>query len=147
MTVAQFNTYIRDNMLAIFPGGEGGTNVAHAGGNFTVPSGSITIASGDQVTFRYQRIGKHLFVKLDINTGTITGTPAYISVAIPGGYTSAAIDQSGTHWYLDNATYGVGLALILASTTTMRFYVVNTGNWQAQTDLLRIRAELCFEVA
>ena len=147
VTVAQFNTYIRDNMLALFPTGESGTAVAHAGGNFTTPSGSITIASGDQATFRYHRVGKSLFVQLGIATGTITGTPAYVSVVIPGGYTAAAIEQYGSHWYQDNATNDTGLVIVPSGGTTMRFYVKGLGNWQAQTDLLYIRASLRFEVA
>ena len=35
VTVSQFNTYIRDNMLAIFPAGPAYTSVAHSAGNFT----------------------------------------------------------------------------------------------------------------
>lgn len=147
VTVSDLNTHIRDNMLAIFPGGESWTSVAHAGGNFTVPSGSITIASGDQDTFRYHRVGKSLFVQLSIGTGTITGTPAYVSVVIPGGYTAAAVNQYGMHWYQDNATNDCGLVTIPAGGTTMRFYTKTQANWQAQTDLLRIRASLRFEVA
>lgn len=147
VTVAQFNTYIRDNMLALFPTGESGTAVAHAGGNFTVPSGSITIASGDQAIFRYHRVGKSLFVQLGIASGTITGTPAYVSVVIPGGYTAITGDQWGAHWYQDNATIDNGLVIIPSGGTTMRFYTKTQANWQANADTLFIRASLRFEVA
>lgn len=147
VTAALMNTHVRDNLSAALPVGEGGTNVTHAGGNFTTPSGSITIASGDQITFRYHRTGKWLSVQLGLATGTITGTPAYVSVVIPGGYTSAAVEQYGSHWYQDNATQDTGLVSIPASGTTMRFYTKTQASWQAQTDLLYIRASLRFEVA
>lgn len=147
VTAALLNTHLRDNLLAVFPAGESWTAVAHAGGNFTVPSGSITIASGDQTTFRYHRIGKTLHVQLGIATGTITGTPAYVSVVIPGSYTAAAAEQYGAHWYQDNATNDSGFVIIPSGGTTMRFYLRAQGNWQAQTDLLYIRASLAFEVA
>lgn len=147
VTSSLLNTHLRDNLLAIFPGGESWTSVAHAGGNFTVPSGSITIASGDQETFRYKRIGKTLFVQLSIASGTISGTPAYIEVLIPGSYTSAAAAQYGSYWYQDNATQASGFALIPSGSTKIRFYKESSGNWQTQTDLLFIRACLAFEVA
>ncbi len=121
--------------------------MTHAGGNFTVPSGSITIASGDQTTFRYKRVGKTLFVQLGLANGTITGTPAYVEVLIPGSYTSAAAEQYGSFWYQDNATQASGLALIPSGSTKIRFYKEALGNWQAQTDLLFIRGLLAFEVA
>lgn len=147
VTASLMNTHVRDNLSAALPVGEGGTNVAHAGGNFTTPSGSITIASGDQETFRYHRVGKSLFVQLSIATGTITGTPAYISVVIPGSYTAASINQYGMHWYQDNATNDCGPVIIPSGGTTMRFYTRTQAEWQAQTDLLYIRASLRFEVA
>lgn len=123
------------------------TSVAFSAGNFTVPGGTWTVASGDQTTYAYMNSGKTLFIQLGLANTTVSGSPSYLEVAIPGGFTSAAKEQYGTFWYQDNATNATGLVLVPASSTKIRFYKEALGAWAAATDTTFVRGLICIEIA
>ena len=124
------------------------TSVAHNAGNFTVPSGTWTVASGDQTRYAYLNIGKTLFVQFGITQGSVTGTPAYLEIAIPGGFTSASSEQYDTHWYQDGAsTTGVGLILVPGSSTKFRLYKSDLSAWTAATNTQFARGCVAIEIA
>lgn len=123
------------------------TSVAFSAGNFTVPGGTWTVASGDQTTYAYMNSGKTLFVQFGIATTTVSGSPAYLEIAIPGGFTSAAREQYGVHWYQDNATNATGLILVPSGSTKFRLYKEALNAWANSTDQTYVRGVAVFEVA
>lgn len=145
VTVSQFNTYIRDNMLAIFPAGPAYTSVAHSAGDFT-GSGTITwtVASGDQTRFAYVEIGKTMIVSLVIATSSVSGTGTELRVAVPNGKTAS--NGGGAYALIDNGTSGVGRWLSTGG-TYLAFYTPTNGNWTASTDNTYIYATCVFEIA
>jgi hypothetical protein len=123
------------------------TDVTYSAGNFTVPGGTWTVASGDQSTYAYRDCGKTLHIQFGIANGTVSGSPAYLEIAIPGGFTSAAIEQYGVHWYQDGAaTNGTGLILVPASGTKFRLYKSDLSAWAAATNTQFTRGCLTIEI-
>lgn len=54
----------------------------YASGNFTSTSGTWTVASGDQVTFRAVQIGKTVIVTFDIQTTDVSGATSELRIEV-----------------------------------------------------------------
>jgi hypothetical protein len=123
------------------------TSVAYAAGNFTVPGGTWTVDSGDQTTYAYLNCGKTLFIQFGIATASVSGSPSYLEIAIPGGFTSASGEQYGVHWYQDGAsTNGAGLILVPGSGVKFRLYKVDLSTWANATNTQYTRGCLTIEI-
>ena len=147
VTVAQFNTQLRDNLLAIFPAGPSWSAVTYASGNFTASAGTWTVSSGDVSAFRYVEIGKTMHVSLNLQTTTIATTaPAELRVTVPNGRTIAG-SCSGSFVYYANGTYGSGLWSATSGTYVSLFRDVPATVWPICTDLVYIYATMTFEIA
>jgi len=126
------------------------TDVAFNAGDFT-GSGSMTwtVASGDVGEFAYMVVGKTMFVRFYLNNTTVGGTPAaYLKIAIPGGYSSAA----GCYAYMpcfadDNGTLDIGWAIVQTSSSYIEIYLKAFGSWAASTDNTDVRGTAIFEIA
>lgn len=122
------------------------TDVTFAAGNFTA-SGSMTwtVASGDQTTFKYIKLGKWMVVWFEIETTTVGGTPSTdLLITIPGGFTSSnqvcnAIETS------DNGTFATGYAQINAGATTIRCLRATNANWSAATNTTAVKGQILFQ--
>jgi hypothetical protein len=123
------------------------TSVAFSAGNFTVPGGTWTVASGDQTTYAYLNCGKTLFVQFGLANTTVSGSPSYLEIAVPGGFTTAAREQYDSFWYQDNATQDSGLVLIPSGGTKIRLYTRALAAWGNASDTTFVRGCVAFEVA
>lgn len=146
VTVSEFNTHIRDNLLALLPSGAGMTSVTHASGNFTASSGTWTVDSGDQTIFAYIQIGKMMTVTFDLQTTSVSATPAELRIAIPNSKTATRACSAGAFAYYNNATTaGTGNAVV--SGTTIALYRDLAGTtWSAATNATRVQGTIVFEV-
>lgn len=146
-SAANFNTHLRDNLLAIFPNGPAWTTPTFAAGDYTA-SGSMTwtLTSGDVALHKYIVIGKTVHWHLVLTTTTVGGTPSTgLRVAMPAGMTLNGASR-GVHWYLDNGTEGFGGYVVNAS--YVEFFKSNSGtNWTASTNNTAIYASITFEIA
>lgn len=126
------------------------TAVSFSAGNFTA-SGSMgwTVASGDQITYRYALVGKTMTLAFWLDTTTTTGTAASeLRIAIPGGFTAAA-DYSSTYDYLDTTAgfSGSGPARVLSGGTYVSLFRNLAGTtWAINTDSIYVRGTIQFEV-
>lgn len=120
--------------------------VPFVAGNFTAGSGSWTLASGDQIVFKYVLHGRTLTVLFDLNNTTVTATPADLNIAIPGGHASAsnaffiaggAVNNGGTR--------EVFFAVPAASSIICRRAAATT--WSTATDTTNVAATVSFEVS
>lgn len=126
------------------------TSVAYNAANFTGGGGMTWgVDSGDQITFKYNVIGKLLTVIFYFSGTDVTapvGTD--LRVTIPGGYTAASNVRSSSLWYNDAPTEGTGLIVIGAGNTYMQFYKSNSGlNWTATAaDNTAVAGSITFEI-
>jgi hypothetical protein len=123
-------------------------SVAFAAGNFTGNNAmTVTVASGDQITYAYTLTGKTMKVSLVLNTFTIGGTPdTTVQVAIPGGFTATKA-MGGPVFLVNNNVEEVGRWEVAASGTVIQFRRLASANWTAAADLAYIRADITLEVS
>jgi hypothetical protein len=118
-------------------------NAANFTGNGSM---TVTVASGDQVTYAYMLIGKTMKVSLVLNTFTIGGTPnTIVQVAIPGGFTATKA-MGGPVFLVNNNVEEVGRWEVAASGTVMQFRRLASANWTTAADVAYLRADVAFEV-
>jgi hypothetical protein len=127
------------------------TDVAYSAGNFT-GNGSMTwtVASGDQVTYKYALAGSTMFLAVVIQTSSVGGTPSdRLKVAIPGGFTAkggAFFPYQG----IDTADATPAILSVCEVTNGGSvvdcFRDVNASNWPASTDTTHVRFSIAFEV-
>lgn len=125
------------------------TAVAFAAGNFTAQSGNWTLASGDQITLAYQMVGKTMTLAWYLVATTVSATPQYLKIAIPGGFT-AARRITNVHSYQDNGgTFTNGPCFVDATEAFVRLYLADFGvsNWATATDATASVGQITFEVS
>lgn len=125
------------------------SDVAFSAGNFT-GSGTITwtVASGDQGVFRYVEIGKTMFVTVQLNTTTVSGTGSDLRLTVPNGRTIGGGAYQGAARILDNGTADEGWWYAAGGLTYIAFKRNITGsNWSASTNNTYIYASCQFEIA
>lgn len=161
------------NVQAILESCDGGTTLHRkldSSGNQTITGSykerSRTTAMGEWTTFTptlssssgtftggsnsgaYTLVGKTMIVSVEINSASVTGTPARLRVDIPGSFTSARTQSTGAG-YVDNATPGNGVAWVTGAGGT-RIEVVKdrttTNNFAASTSNTGFGFTLSFEI-
>jgi hypothetical protein len=101
-----------------------------AAGDYTVPSGTITVAAGDVVTCKYLLRGHTLHFRFAFATIDTTGSPAYISRLIPGGY--SAVADVNTFYRATDAAGAVAEVGSTITATTLSFYSnISGAGWTA----------------
>ncbi len=121
--------------------------VPYAGGNFTGSGSlSVTVASGDQVTFSYMLVGRLLTIFLQIDGITLSGTGVAIQIAIPGGFVSANALYTPIITQ-DNGTFAIGFAQVTAAGSIIYVYATPAApNWAGSTNNSAIRGQFMFPV-
>lgn len=141
------NQFFRKNYSATAQGEW--TSVAFASGNFTASSGTWTVDSADQVTFKYTLIGKTMFVQVVIQNTDVSATPNQLKIAIPGSFISA-VESWGTCDILDaGANREAGKWSVASGGTVINFMRENAGgaNWTStSSDNTDVRGIIQFEV-
>ena len=118
-------------------------------GNFTASGGNNwTLTSGDQSRFAYTLVGHTMTVAFRFDTTSVSGISATLSVTIPDGYVSAAVN-AGTIAFSDNGTLGSGVVAVTAGGTTLNFTkdVAATGTWAVAANTTAIYGTFSFEVS
>ena len=101
----------------------------YAGTDYTSPTGTWVVGSGDVLAAAYHLRGRVLTVKLWVGTTDVTGTPVTLNRVIPGGYTAVGDPATLTRCN-DAGASAVGLCQ--ASGTALLFYsTVAGGGWTA----------------
>lgn len=151
VTVAQFNTYIRDNFLAVFPAGPTWTDVTFAAGNFTGNGTQTwTLAAGDVATNRYVEHGKSMTWSIQIDTSSVGGVAnTELRATIPNGRTIAGRSQVRAALVSDNGTVrdGVVVRAIGGNTYVSIIRTDLASNWTASTNNTSVWFTITFEVA
>lgn len=120
------------------------TNVAHAGGNFSQDTGTWTVASGDQATFAYTRVGLTVTVMVTLETTTIAANPNELRITLPFTSTKTV---GGTYWLYNNATSEAGLWRVNASSNVLRLYTATAAAFTNETDLTGLFVTVTMPVA
>lgn len=124
------------------------TTPTYAAGSYTAATGSWTVEAVDVVVYRYSMIGKTMLLDVYLDSTSVSATPAYLSILIPGSFTAAnrvispiiVQDNSG-------ATKQVGAAFVLDGATTVRVYSsANFGAWAIAANTTSIYFSITFEV-
>lgn len=114
--------------------------VAYAAGNFTASSGTWTVDSGDQLSFQFWIKGRECWYNLDLASTTNTGGQVTMRVTLTG-MPVIAFNKFAVVWASDG---GVDITtLVEASTghsTQLHFYKFGGGNWNANTNTMRVTA-------
>ena len=123
------------------------TAVAFSAGNFT-GNGAMTwtVASGDQLTYKYTLVGKTMTLAFWLTNTTVGGTPDItLQIAVPGGFTASGFTANGCS-IVNNGTAEAG-GWCFANGTVVGVRRFNDAAWTASTDLTTVRGEISFEVA
>jgi hypothetical protein len=125
------------------------TTPTFSAGNFTSPTGTWVVASGDVTTYEYQLVGTTMTVNFRLVTTTITGSPAALQIVIPGGYLSAkrvsgvfiGNNNGGAYFTSEmEVVPGVGAIALYPALNAV-------GTWSAGTDNTNVRGSFSFEVS
>ncbi len=119
--------------------------VTHDGAAFTAATGAWTVASGDQITFAYRRIGKTMIVAFRILASTTSLATASVSIRIPDSQT-ANRTISNLCLVDENGTTTAAVAQVTAAGTVIQIFKIPTANIAALTDLISVIGEITFEV-
>jgi hypothetical protein len=79
----QFYDQIDAALLGGAVGDPNWTNVAHLAGNFSATGGGWAVTAGNQVYYRYRRIGRTCFISLYLSGTTLSGTPTELNINLP----------------------------------------------------------------
>ncbi len=119
------------------------TAVTYAGGNFTATGGGTwTVDSGDQIVFRYIKIGRLCVMNLVLNTTSVAGTVTNLNVASP---VTAAQQTESVGLIFDNSGTVMSAGRIAINGATITIYKVDGSAFTASTNLTYLRAVLAFE--
>lgn len=122
--------------------------VSYTGSDFASSAGTLTVASGDLISFFYVKIGRFMHVSWEITTATLaTAAAAHLTILIPGGF-SAAERAVGSATGLDNGTVVTPKVLTLPLVDATKIYVyrdaTGTNTWAIQTDTLQVQGSISF---
>ena len=119
--------------------------VAYASGNFTSPTGTWVVDSGDQVTYSYFFVGKVCEVTIFLTTTTVTGTPANLQITLP--FTPLA-DVFAVSRSVDNGVGVAGLIRAVSGGDTHLYCYRDAAaaNWAAATNNSGVQGSIRFEV-
>ena len=121
--------------------------VPYIASNFTA-SGSMTwaVEEGDVVTYAYSVRGKTITVAFTLKNYTIGGTPSQdLRLAIPLGLISKRHIDNPV-FLIDNSVRQIGLAVVLADSTTIAIQKTDLSNWTPVTNNGFIAGQVTFEV-
>lgn len=100
-----------------------------AAGDYTSPTGTWVVGSGDVIDCRFRLDGRTLSFRVWVVTTDVTGTPAHLDRVLPGGFTAAGNDGVTT-CQMGDATGTVGYG-VCATTTIQFFTTIGGGGWTA----------------
>lgn len=123
------------------------TTPAFDSGDFTAATGDWTVASGDAITYAYTLVGKMLTLMFYLDSTTVSATPAYLSILIPGGHTAAKRTMNPIIVTDNSSTKQLGAAFVLAGATDVRLYSSAAfGAWATSTDATSVFGQISFEI-
>jgi hypothetical protein len=125
-----------EQLLAAINATGNNVDVTYGAGNFTASgSQTWTVDSGDVGTNTYWRFEKAIVWALTIDTSSVGGTPSSdLKATIPLGLIAAKTIIVPMP-YLDNGTYGNGIAIATSGQTVVRLLKNTAGtNWTASTN-------------
>jgi hypothetical protein len=113
-------------------------DVPYAAGNFTGGAGTWTVGSADQMVYRYTRTGSHVRVNLALRATTVSGTTAFLYVALP--FTTATyVEFAGRT--LDNLTDKIMFGVVAVGSSTLALNLASAANWAASTNQTYVYAD------
>lgn len=124
VTVAEFNTHIRDNLLALLPSGTGTTSYTP-----TWAGGTVSIGNGT-LTGKYQQIGKKVFLQIHLVGGSTTnwGGATGWTFSLPSTAAGDSVYYTGLAGVLDSGTgFHSGTVLIDTGGTTLSIHPTTAG--------------------
>jgi hypothetical protein len=114
-------------------------------GNYTMDSGTWTVASGDVRGFSYRLIGDTCFLSLALDATTVSGTPgAELRVTLP---VTAAEAMTAPVVCFDNVTNRNAIATVTASSTRLTIKRADGANWTASTNATSVFLTMAFKVS
>jgi len=109
------------------------TDLAFDSTRFSADTGSWSVAQQDQVQLQYGLLGDLMSYHWRINTSDVGGTPGYLRLALPTGY-SATVFSHGVHSYNDaGGASTLGPAQVYAGDRFVRLYKAATAAWTTTT--------------
>jgi hypothetical protein len=122
-------------------------DVPYSAANFSAPSGTWVVDAADVSTYQYTLIGKTIIIAFYIVNTTVTGTNAYLRLAIPGGFL-AAKEQRGNGQANDAAAATVaGLMRVTPGGAYIELYkTLAGGNWSAATNTTNFAGQFMFSI-
>ena len=119
------------------------TDVAYASGNFTTNGGGSTwtVQNGDQIRYRFVRLGAVLILDVLVQTSTTAGGPTELRVALPSGLLAdGSVGSYGTALWKTSSTQEVAgvLAVVGNGYVSVQRYDPTGGAFPNVTDDLAV---------
>jgi hypothetical protein len=116
-----------------------------AAGNYTMDSGTWTVASGDVRGFSYRLVGDTCFLSLALDATSVSGTPgAELRVTLP---VTAAEAMTAPAVCFDNTTNRNAIATVTSSSTRLTIKRADGANWTASTNATSVFVTMAFKVS
>jgi hypothetical protein len=114
-------------------------------GNYTMDSGTWTVASGDVRGFSYRLVGDTCFLSLALDATSVSGTPgAELRVTLP---VTAAEAMTAPAVCFDNTTNRNAIATVTSSSTRLTIKRADGANWTASTNATSVFVTMAFKVS
>lgn len=120
-------------------------DVPYAATNFTSGTGTWTVASGDQLTFGYARVGRLTTFLIALATTTLSGsTSTQLRILLPLTPTRS----TDTLFWADQAgTSAIPIrARMISGDPTLYLYRIDGTNWAVGTDTISISGQITIMV-
>ena len=122
------------------------TTPAYAGTDFTASSGTWTVDAGDVTTYSYTIVNKMMTVCINIDTSSVSATPATLIVKIPAGKTATKKAGNMATMSDDGAAFFAGFIGVAAGGTTIFFQKLSLANFATTTNTTIVGGQITFEI-
>jgi hypothetical protein len=123
--------------------------VAHNAANFAAfGGGTFGVDAADQATFAYTLINKTMTVSYTLLTTTVSGSPAELYIAIPGGFTAARRMDSAIGLCIENGATCSGYVAKVsgAGAAAIVLYKPSGAAWTNSTNNNYFGGQITFEI-
>lgn len=122
--------------------------IPYSASYLTAPTGTWTVGSSN-FNVKWTQQGRKITINFDIQSSTITGTPAYLILRLPFNAKFKDYMYSVCFWQNIGNSIDYGMARVVSTdgTNDLRIYTVGPATWVAQAGANMVQGEITCELA
>lgn len=116
-------------------------------GDYTAATGTWTVIAGNVAVFGYFLQGRTMHIKMEVNSTSVSATPATLNRTIPGGFTSAVGTVQLGRVVDNGGAAAIGIGRVVGGTTMNFSSTINFTGWATSTTSTAVTfGEFIFDV-